>query len=271
MSKLLSRCRHITKAMGILAMLSSCNDLRDAQAKADTAQAVQADIIAFGEEYAPQAQRALIAVENEVAERALLLSDYESKLIAAGESPAADVVYRQRTQDLEQARGRLRQLTDARKRAYLAMQAAHLEPQRESPDEQRAHAGRAKAAVRELEQLTDQLQGPVRSQKSPDRRDGLSAPAPQAGAARRSLPSAPGPRARLGAESLPPASAVAEDAPIVEAPLVAPPTATPKLAPQGERQVLRAPPPSSARQTPLWGSPLLTPHDDSARPLQGVH
>lgn len=253
-----------------LAALASCGERRDAELTPEAVEQVQSDIVAFGQEYAPEAHRALVLAENEVAERALLLSDYETKLRAAGEKPAGDPAYRVRTQELELARGRVRLLTDARKRAYLAMQAARLEPARESPDERRAREARLRGAMRELEQLTGKVRAPSRPGKMNGRKAESSAPLTETPSTRRtgvptsSSPASPELDARL------PKSAVVVStrsvADVRSTALPAPPSPPNALR---TREIVSAPHPPY--QAPLQSSPLLQPYDEAQRPLSGVH
>jgi hypothetical protein len=253
-----------------LAALASCSERRDSKLTPEAVKRVQSDIIAFGQEYAPEAHRALVLAENDVAERALLLSDYETKLRAAGEKPVGDQAYRARSQELELARDRVRQLTEARKRAYLAMQAAHLEPARESPDEHRAREAHMRAAMRELEQLTGKVRAPSRTGKIIGRKGELSASPVEGSSTRRAVNPSRSSAPSLELDAPPPNSAIVVNTRSVRDVHSPPPAPSPSaLNVHHEREILSAPRP--AHDVPLQRSPLLQPYDETHRPLLGVH
>jgi hypothetical protein len=260
-------------AASALSLFAGCDGVRESQANAEAVQSVRTEIVMFGEEHAPDLHRLIVAAEQEVAQRELLLGSYTSKVRAAGEEPSADPAYHRLAKEFADARAHLQKLTEARKKAYLTVQAEHHRPETLSAAERREREARTRAALRELDEVTGAAQQVARPSSPPAERAVRTEPKKQQDA------SAPGGLARTRMKRVAPVMTVSGEAERTQSSgegaafsdaaeaMDAGPAAK-ETAHQRTREVLRAPPPGSGG---LQRSPLLSAPKRGMRFLPSLH
>lgn len=129
------------------------------QQRAEAKRELRASVAAFGEEYAPEVQAQVAAAEAEVAQLDVRLQEYATTLEAANVDPRRDPNLAAMQRQLEAARARYNQLSEALTRVYLQREARRLGGGSQSESEKAQDDARHNAALRELNDLAVTIGG----------------------------------------------------------------------------------------------------------------